>query len=846
MPSKRCRHPDGCTNPHYAKGWCRAHYNRVRKDGHPGPVETGQRPARRCTVVDRHGHRCEGTVHARDVCVGHHQRLLKHGDVQADIPLVGQRATTCTHPGGCTDPVLAKELCTRHYAWLAKHGEIGPLNPTGGRTKCAEEGCEERPTGRKHRCDLHWAERRARANRGPADRTTRLTETDPDLAGEWHPTRNDRTPDQVSRASNMRVWWLCPTCGHEWKRAVDGRAHARSGCPACSGRIVRPDLSNALATRRPDLAAEWHPSLNGDRTPQTTTYGSGYKAWWTCPLCTHTYQTQVVARTDRGRGCPACAGRAIKPDRSNAAATRYPDLAPDWDADRNGRAYDTITYGSSTKRWWRCRVCDHTWQESVKARGGGYGCPACSGHQVHRDGSNSLAVTHPGVAAEWHPTRNATSPDRVRAGSATKVWWKCSIHGCRHEWETTPNNRTNEAGRGPTGCPSCSGTGRSAREIEVAFELAHFLPDIDPTAEPRVPGWRGAVDILIPSLRVVVEYDGVFWHGDRASATRERRKAKAIQAAGYQLLRVREEPLPPVGSHDVTVATGATIATIVDEVLEALGRMTGHVVQRPEAYSSRRHAITRRRARRHLAARKSGAYTTVACIACGTAHTTRRGDPQDRCDECRTRPRPPRRSVAAAHPHLVGEWHPRNDTTPEDVACSSKTKVWWRCGTCAHEWQVSPAGRHGCPHCAGHVVHSSGTGSLVDLHPRDADLWHPTRNSRDPATVRPGSGLKAWWQCPRCGYEWQQQVASRTASPTPCPAEAGRAIRPDASNSLAATHPDIAGEWAPTRNGTLTPLQVSRGARRQVWWRCPNCLTEYQQEVRRRTGTRDPGCPTCR
>lgn len=33
-----CKHPDGCEQPHYSKGWCRLHYARVRANGDPGPV----------------------------------------------------------------------------------------------------------------------------------------------------------------------------------------------------------------------------------------------------------------------------------------------------------------------------------------------------------------------------------------------------------------------------------------------------------------------------------------------------------------------------------------------------------------------------------------------------------------------------------------------------------------------------------------------------------------------------------------------------------------------------------------------------------------------------------------
>jgi hypothetical protein len=54
----------------------------------------------------------------------------------------------------------------------------------------------------------------------------------PWLAQEWHPTRNELRPDQVTRASAREVVWRCEL-GHEWSAAVYQRTLSRSGCPEC-------------------------------------------------------------------------------------------------------------------------------------------------------------------------------------------------------------------------------------------------------------------------------------------------------------------------------------------------------------------------------------------------------------------------------------------------------------------------------------------------------------------------------------------------------------------------------------------------------------------------------------
>ena len=61
----------------------------------------------------------------------------------------------------------------------------------------------------------------------------------------------------------------------------------------------------------------------------------------------------------------------------------------------------------------------------------------------------NLHIINPGLAKEWHPTRNADlNPRNVTPGSGKKVWWIC-VDG--HEWEAPIYSRN----RG-SGCPTCN------------------------------------------------------------------------------------------------------------------------------------------------------------------------------------------------------------------------------------------------------------------------------------------------------------------------------------------------------------------------------------------------------
>ena len=60
-----------------------------------------------------------------------------------------------------------------------------------------------------------------------------LTSLNPELAGEWHPTKNgDLEPDGVVVSSNRHAWWLCKA-GHEWKATISSRSNG-NGCRQCA------------------------------------------------------------------------------------------------------------------------------------------------------------------------------------------------------------------------------------------------------------------------------------------------------------------------------------------------------------------------------------------------------------------------------------------------------------------------------------------------------------------------------------------------------------------------------------------------------------------------------------
>lgn len=138
--------------------------------------------------------------------------------------------------------------------------------------------------------------------------------------------------------------------------------------------------------------------------------------------------------------------------KANSLAVLRPDIAKEWNIEKNGGIVpEQVTVSSGKKFWWVCSL-GHEYQMSVESRtkNNGSGCPYCAGQKLLK-GFNDLETRYPQIAAEWHKTKNGDlSPSDVMPGTNKKVWWKCSNN---HEYYTSISSRTTQK----SGCPYCSG-----------------------------------------------------------------------------------------------------------------------------------------------------------------------------------------------------------------------------------------------------------------------------------------------------------------------------------------------------------------------------------------------------
>jgi len=267
------------------------------------------------------------------------------------------------------------------------------------------------------------------------------------LLQQWHPTKNvglDST--QITTGSNKAVVWICNK-SHEWSTSPASRTSKGkiSSCPFCSGSKTLAGF-NDLTTTHLHLAAQWSVK-NQSLLPEQVSAGSNKKVWWQDEYG-HEWEASVNNRTGKQSGCPFCSGLRTLSG-FNDLVTTHPQLAAQWNSQKNGTLLpEQVSAGSNKKIWWQDEY-GHEWEASVSNRALGKNCPVCANRRV-KNGYNDLLSQHQKLATEWHPTKNGNvTPSDVVAGSHKSIWWLC---GKGHEWSALIKERVYGAS-----CPYCSG-----------------------------------------------------------------------------------------------------------------------------------------------------------------------------------------------------------------------------------------------------------------------------------------------------------------------------------------------------------------------------------------------------
>ena len=687
----------------------------------------------------------------------------------------------------------------------------------------------------------------------------------PELKEEWDSEKNTMSPEECSPHSKQNVYWRCAK-NHRWQSDVCRRAKTadqarKSGvpiCPYCSGERISATYN--LAEKYPEIAAEWDYVLNRDQKPEDFSPQGNQKVWWQCTYNpAHKWQAKISNRTTLGRGCPQCnkefkmsyparalfyyLRQACQSCRCEEPFQRYrldiflPErkLVLEHDgyyyhsgkasrerAERKDKALREVGYEV-------LRICDskelsepvfigkneilyqfderkqyldqmiaavfryldlppldfHHWQDQHKI----------DQMYFHERKKRSLAVEHPEIAQEWSH-KNPDRPDTVLTGSSRKVWWHCPK--CHQEYEATIANRTKQH----SNCPFCA----NLRAYEKNC-LATVRPEIAAQWHPKLNLPLTPYDVLPGSEREV------YW---------QCKEGYVWKAGIYSRTSSRESRCP-----DCYAKTKDWLA---DSPLVQIWHPTKNLPRVPEDVTVRSNKMFWWRCKRgHEWQRTPGDLYKMAPERC--------------CPFCNDRAVCSDNSLLGRDPELAQEWDTELNfpLTPDQVFYRSGKKYWWRRGEFVWQASVKDRQKKGEGILRSQYCDYHKHLRLSVTHPELMPQWDCQKNAPlTPDQVTARSARKVWWRC-GAGHEWKTTIAKRAIRGDNCPYCSGH--RPSTEYCLQAYYPTIAAQWHPEKNGTLTPLDVTPGSGKNVWWRCEKGH-EWKASVSNRS-RRGHNCPYC-
>lgn len=271
------------------------------------------------------------------------------------------------------------------------------------------------------------------------------------------------------------------------------------------------------------------------KNDESFTIGSNKKTLWVCPQG-HEFESSVRNFIKRKNKCTVCSGIICIPG-VNDINTTHPDIA----CFISSPPAESITSSYSGDVDFCCPDCGFKWTSPLpyrkfKNQRRSFNCPACYG-KVVRKGYNDLLSFMPQIEKVWHKD-NAFGPDEVTFGSEKVVLLNCSTPECENIVPTYPYVLARNPSKTQFLCSSCNGSTGEKELLELVKSWGFKCIEND-----RLILSGKELDIYIPSKRIAIEFNGVYWHSSAMQLDKNYHyeKWKACKDKNIQLITVWED-----------------------------------------------------------------------------------------------------------------------------------------------------------------------------------------------------------------------------------------------------------------------------------------------------------------
>ena len=539
-----------------------------------------------------------------------------------------------------------------------------------------------------------------------------LATVNPNLAAEWHPTKNDPLlPSQVTYGSNKKVWWL-----GEWEAVISRRSGRGHGCPLC--RKSRPKTHEEFCK----TIYEVNPFIE----IIGTYVKSNVKVSVRCKKCGFEWSTKPNT-LQQGHGCPRCAKTGTSRSEQYLCVFMEQVFGIESVLNRDktsiGLELDVVCgnhaweYGS----WFwhkpkRKQAIDLEKYERCRKRG-------ITLHIIYDSCAGERSKIPSSICFDydlWQEIDHKTLK-RICINGAKEISPDVDLSSI--DWESIEIESTRR-------CRALSPEEYSA-EVESIYNGKII---IDSASFKSITNRVKAHCTSCGNTWSPFAYSLVQGHGCRKCAY----DLAVINRVGVTAKKTHDMFIEDLRKKNRLYASGQ---------FHLLGNYIGSTEKIPCQCNVCNHKWN---------ASSQSLLTGRGCPKCGYRAAGKLTSERKRLDSQTFKNR-----IAEKSPSLE---------LLSDYKCA-KEKIKTRCRKCGYTWAASPVSLNAgslCPACANHVVFR-GHNDLATVNPNLSAEWHPIKNgSLTPADVVAGSTKRVWWQCSK-GHEWKAQICERHRRNLGCP-----------------------------------------------------------------------------
>lgn len=313
---------------------------------------------------------------------------------------------------------------------------------------------------------------------------------------------------------------ICPIHG-EFQQTPDN--HKKSGCPLCGAEKVEK-----AKKKDTEYFLQKIKDVHGDTYKVLDLEGKKSIDKVIAVCKEHGNFSITVSDLTSGRGCSKCAIQRRSSVRRNSLHKIYEGFKT-----IHGDNYDypeIVDYKNGNQLISiYCKRHNSFFNQSISSHLAGHGCPKC-GLERSNSHKNDTQETFLEKALKCDNTDNLTFDKVVYKATKEKITVTCNTHG---DFDLIPNNFL----MGQR-CPKCNNQTSKAEK-----EIVEFLKQYVEVEESNRTVLNGKeLDIFIPTKKIAVEFNGLYWHSDKfVSDNYHKDKTDVCEAQGIKLIQIFED-----------------------------------------------------------------------------------------------------------------------------------------------------------------------------------------------------------------------------------------------------------------------------------------------------------------